>query len=177
MPRRPGFVYAQHGQRFSFVRGVSSLRYGDYGPEAERDSYGRLHSNPLPRALCGQCQLLLFRPPKSRKRPLPQSGPPPFRQRTSLVSAVPRAQPGRPAPIVARIPHLGGNNLVPRAGQSPPVGPLSISVSRFLCQRSTVSAIPSDARLQIVLVAMSRFQRSVNSPQWTRQSCFSLCRV
>jgi hypothetical protein len=27
------------------------------------------------------------------------------------------------------------------------------------------------------LVAMSRFPRSVNSPQWTRRSCFSSCRV
>jgi hypothetical protein len=61
-------------------------------------------------------------PPQSRKRPLPQSGPPPFRQHTSLViSAAPRAQPGRPAPIVARIPYIGGNNPVPRVGP-PPAG-------------------------------------------------------
>ncbi len=116
-------------------------------------------------------------PPQFCKRPLPQSGPPPFRQRTSLISAVPRAQPGRPAPIVARLPHLGGNNPVPHADPPPPVGPLSISMSRTLCQRSTESAIPSDARLRIVLVAVSGFPRSVNLPQWTRQSCFSLCRV
>ena len=58
-------------------------------------------------------------PPQSRKRPLPQSGPPPVRQRTSLVGAAPRANPGRPAPIVARIPYLGGNNPAPRAGPPP----------------------------------------------------------
>ena len=39
------------------------------------------------------------------------------------------------------------------------------------------SAILSGVRLRIALVAMSRFPRSVNLPQRTRQSCFSRCRV
>jgi hypothetical protein len=48
MPRRPGFIYVQHGQRFSSVSRVSSRRYGNYGPEAERDGYGRVYGDPLP---------------------------------------------------------------------------------------------------------------------------------
>ena len=106
-------------------------------------------------------------PPQSRKRPLPQSGPPPFRQRVSLVSAVPRANPDRPAPIVARIPHLGGNNPVPRAGPPPLVGPFSISVYRTSCQRSTESVIPSDARLRIVLVDKAELLQSLSRMKGT----------
>ena len=85
-------------------------------------------------------------PTQSRKRPLPQSGPPPLRQRVSLVSAAPRANQGRPAPIVARIPHLGGNNPVLRAGPPPAGGALRLG----LCvkdRRSPLSPRMHDSEL------------------------------
>ena len=61
LPRRLGFIHMQYGQqRFFFVCGFSGWRYGCYGPEAERDGYGRLlYGNPLPRALCGLAVQLL----------------------------------------------------------------------------------------------------------------------
>jgi hypothetical protein len=102
-------------------------------------------------------------PPQSRKRPLPQSGPPPLRQRTSLVSAAPRANPGRPAPIVARVPYLGGNNPAPRAGP-----PLAGGAPQYICVSDFVSKIdgvryplgcttPNCPRRHVPLPALGQF--------------------
>ena len=102
-------------------------------------------------------------PPQSRKRSLPQSGPPPFRQRTSLVSAAPRANSGCPARIVARIPYLGGNNPVPRAGPPPASGALQyICVSDFVSKIDGVRyplgcTTPICPRRHIPLPALGQF--------------------
>ena len=110
------------------------------------------------------CPLLLFRRFRTRKRSLPQSGPPPFRQRTSLVSAAPRANPGRPAPpIVARVPYLGGNNPAPRAGP-----PLAGGAPQYICVSDFVSKIdgvryplgcttPNCPRRHVPLPALGQF--------------------
>ena len=97
----------------------------------------------------------LLYPPQSRKHPFPQSGPPPFRQRTSLVSAARRAQPGRPAPIVARIPHLGGNNPVPHAG--PRMHDSKLSSSPCPAPRARSIRRSGQGRVASVSVAYERY--------------------
>ena len=107
--------------------------------------------------------LITSLPPQSRKRSLPQSGPPSFRQRTSMNGSVPRANPVRPAPPVARLPHLGGNNPAPRAGPQPAGGaPQYICVSDFVSKIDSVRyplgcTTPNCPRRHVPLPALGQF--------------------